>query len=211
MSDFDGTMTQRDFYDLVRLRWPVPPNDDPWDHYVAGHITHFQALADIFARIRTDEPALLELVGRMGLDPALPAAVGRLRLRGWEVVVASAGCEWYIRHLLAGAGLVLEVHANPGRFVPGRGLQMEMPAGSPFLSPTLGVDKARIVRRHLEQGRTVAFAGDGFPDEEAALLVPGNLRFARNDLADVLSQKGEMFRAFDDWSQIARDLLSPRD
>ena len=92
--------------------------------------------------------------------------------------MTSAGCDWYIRRLLAQAGVELEVHANPGRFVPGLGLQMEMPVGSPFLSPTLGVDKARVVRHHLEQGRTVAFAGDGFPDEEAALFVPGSLRFA---------------------------------
>ena len=55
----------------------------------------------------------------------------------------------------------------------------------------------------------MAFAGDGFPDEEAALLVPGSLRFARGDLADVLAQKGEPFQPFDAWSQIARCLLLP--
>ncbi len=92
--------------------------------------------------------------------------------------------------------------------MPGLGLQMEMPVGSPFLSPTLGVDKARDRAAPSGTGRTVAFAGDGFPDEEAALLVPGGLRFARSDLADVLAQKGETFQPFDAWSQIWRDLLS---
>ena len=87
---------------------------------------------------------------------------------------------------------------------------MEMPLGSPFLSPTLGVDKARIVRHHLQAGRTVAFAGDGFPDEEAALLTPGCLRFAYGELADVLKQKGETFQPFDTWSQIARQLFVRR-
>ena len=208
MSDFDGTMTQRDFYDLVRLRWPVPPNDDPWDHYVAGHITHFQALADIFARIRTDEPALLELVGRMGLDPALPAAVGRLRLRGWEVVVASAGCEWYIRHLLAGAGLALEVHANPGTFTPDGGLRMVLPERSRFFSRMTGIDKAAIVREAVGQGSRVAFAGDGRPDLEPALLVAPERRFARGWLADALRDRAEAFHPFHHWSQIADQLLA---
>ena len=137
--------------------------------------------------------------------------MAQLGQAGWEVIVTSAGCDWYIRRLLARANLELEVHSNPGRFVPGLGLQMEMPVGSPFLSPTLGVDKAQIVRHHLEQGRTVAFAGDGFPDEEAALLVPGCLRFASSDLAEVLKQKGETFQWFDNWTQIARQLLSGRD
>jgi 2-hydroxy-3-keto-5-methylthiopentenyl-1-phosphate phosphatase len=144
----------------------------------------------------------------MELDPGLPQAVAELRAADWTVIVTSAGCDWYIRRLLAQAGMDLEVHSNPGRFVAGLGLQMEMPIGSPFLSPTLGVDKAQVVRHHREQGRRVAFAGDGFPDEEAAVLVPGCLRFARGDLAEVLGEKGEPFQPFECWSEIARCLLS---
>ena len=63
---------------------------------------------------------------------------------------------------------------------------MEMPTGSPYWSPTLGVDKTGVVRDCLNKGLTVAFAGDGFPDAEPARLVPADLRFARGDLADVL-------------------------
>ena len=45
---------------------------------------------------------------------------------------------------------------------------------------------SRLARCLANWGRrTVAFAGDGFPDEEAARLVPGHLRFARGDLASV--------------------------
>jgi 2-hydroxy-3-keto-5-methylthiopentenyl-1-phosphate phosphatase len=84
---------------------------------------------------------------------------------------------------------------------------MEMPAGSPYLSPTLGVDKTAVVRRYLEGGRPVAFAGDGFPDAEPARLVPADLRFARGDLADVLRSEGLPFRPFESWSDIVHDLL----
>ena len=208
VSDFDGTMTRRDFFKLAIQQ--LLPSDGPnfWSEYRAGRITHFEALRLYFAEIRASEADVLAVVDQMELDPALPHAVADLRQAGWKVVVTSAGCEWYIHRLLAQASVELEVHSNPGRFVPGRGLQMELPIGSRFFSPTLGVDKARVVRHHLEQGRTVAFAGDGFPDEEAALFVPGNLRFARGDLADVLKQKGEEFQPFAAWSQIARYLLS---
>jgi len=208
VSDFDGTMTRRDFFKLAIEQLLPPGGPNFWSEYRAGRITHFEALRRYFAKIRASEAEVLAVVDQMELDPALPQAVADLRQAGWKIVVTSAGCDWYIRRLLAQAGVELEVHSNRGRFVPGLGLQMEMPVGSPFLSPTLGVDKARIVRHHLDQGRTVAFAGDGFPDEEAAVLVPGSLRFARGDLADVLGQKGEAFRAFDNWSEIAQDLLS---
>ena len=204
VSDFDGTMTRRDFFKLAIQQLLPPDGPDFWSEYRAGRITHFEALRRYFAEIRASEAEVQAVVDQMELDPGLPQAIADLRQAGWKIIVTSAGCDWYIRRLLAQANVALEVHANPGRFVPGLGLQMEMPVGSPFLSPTLGVDKARIVRHHLQQGRTVAFAGDGFPDEEAALLVPGSLRFARNDLVNVLGQKGEPFRAFDTWSEIAR-------
>jgi 2-hydroxy-3-keto-5-methylthiopentenyl-1-phosphate phosphatase len=208
VSDFDGTMTRYDFYDLVRQRWPVPPDDDPWQHYVAGRITHFEALAAIFAWIRTDEPSLLELVRQMKLDPELPEATRLLRADGWEVVVASAGCAWYIEYLLKQAGVSLEVHANPGCFVPGQGLRMDLPEHSRFFSRQTGIDKPSVMRDALRRGASVAFAGDGRPDLEPSLLAPPERRFARGWLADALRNQGQSFQPFECWSQIAPQLLA---
>jgi 2-hydroxy-3-keto-5-methylthiopentenyl-1-phosphate phosphatase len=132
-----------------------------------------------------------------------------LRHAGWEIVVTSAGCEWYIRKLLTAAGVELLVHANSGRFLAGSGLLMKMPEESPFRSESLGVDKTAVVRHYVERGGKVAFAGDGFPDADAARLVPAHLRFARADLADVLRREQLAFHPFETWSDIARTLLSP--
>lgn len=207
ISDFDGTMTQHDFYQLA-LESLLPPDiPDYWSEYRTGRITHFEALRRYFASIRATEAEVLAVVERMELDPALREAVGTLQTSGWKVIVTSAGCEWYIRRLLDAAGVDIEVHANAGRFEAGKGLIMEMPTGSPFLCPSLGVDKAGVVRTHLAAGRTVAFAGDGFPDAESARLVPGNLRFARGNLADVLTSESLEFQPFKTWSDIARVLV----
>lgn len=201
-------MTRRDFFKLAIHQLLPPDGPNFWSEYRAGRITHFEALQRYFAEIRATEAEVLAVVGQMELDPELPRAVDDLHRAGWKVIVTSAGCDWYIRCLLARAGVELEVHSNPGRFVPGQGLQMELPLSSPFLSRTLGIDKAQVVRHHLDQGRKVAFAGDGFPDEEAALLVPSGLRFARGDLADVLRKKGETFQPFETWSEIAKQILA---
>src|SRR5262249_23092038 len=207
VSDFDGTMTRHDFYKLAIESLLPPDTPDYWADYRTGAITHFEALRRYFAAIRSGREEGPAVVARVELDPNLRAAVAEVRGAGWKVIVTSAGCDWYIRRLLAAAGVDVEVHANPGRFEPGRGLLMEMPADSPDLSPTLGVDKARVVRRHLDAGRTVAFAGDGFPDAEPARLVPGELRFARGDLADLLGREGQDYQPFDTWSDISRVLL----
>jgi 2-hydroxy-3-keto-5-methylthiopentenyl-1-phosphate phosphatase len=209
VSDFDGTMTRRDFYDLVRKQWPVPPDDDPWEQYVAGQLTHFEALAAIFARIRTDEATLLAVVDRMELDPTLPAAARTLREHGWTITVASAGCEWYLLRLLQRAGLALEVHASPGEFSPAAGLRMRLPVNSPFFSRSTGIDKVAVVNDARRRCREVAFAGDGRPDLEPALLVPPERRFARGWLADELRRRSEAFHHLEDWAELARTLLNP--
>lgn len=208
VTDFDGTMTAQDFFKLAIKRLLPPDVTNFWREYRAGRITHFEALRRYFAEIRCSEAEVLKVVDQMELDPDLPRTVAELRAAGWQVIVTSAGCQWYIRYLLAQAGVELEIHANPGSYITGQGLRMELPLESPYLSPTLGIDKAAVVRRQLELGRTVAFAGDGFPDEEAARLVPGRLRFARGDLADVLRKHGQEFQTFAVWSEIARRLLS---
>jgi len=207
VSDFDGTMTSHDFYKLVIES--LLPSDTPnyWAEYRAGALTHFEALKRYFGAINANTPEVLAVVDQMELDSELPAAVEALQRTGWKVVVTSAGCKWYIHRLLAMAGVDIEVHANPGRFEPGEGLIMELPLDSPYLSQTLGIDKARVVRTYLEAGQTVAFAGDGFPDAESARLVPGDLRFARGDLANVLASEGLTFHPFRTWADIARILL----
>jgi 2-hydroxy-3-keto-5-methylthiopentenyl-1-phosphate phosphatase len=210
VSDFDGTMTRHDFYKLAIEHLLPPDIPDHWAEYRTGAITHFEALRRYFAAIRASEEEVLAVVDRMELAPELAAAVARLRGAGWEVVVTSAGCAWYIGRLLAAAGVDVAVLANPGRFEPGRGLLMEMPTDSPYLSRDLGIDKARVVRGHLDKGRPVAFAGDGFPDAEAARLVPADLRFARADLANLLEQQEQDHQPFDTWSDIARALLARR-
>ena len=84
---------------------------------------------------------------------------------------------------------------------------MELPLGSRYYSANLGVDKTEIVRQHLADGFEVVFAGDGFPDADAARLVSADRRFARGDLADVLAREGLGFQTYQSWSEIAVNLL----
>jgi 2-hydroxy-3-keto-5-methylthiopentenyl-1-phosphate phosphatase len=207
VTDFDGTLTRRDFYELVRSELVPRGTPNYWDQYRTGQITHFQALAGYFASITADEATVLELVNRMEIDPRLKTAVAELQDAGWRIVIASAGCRWYIDRLLAQAGVQLELHANLGTFQPGRGLLMELPKDSAYFSPTHGIDKAAVVNQSLASTQTVAFAGDGYPDFDAAKLVPATLRFARGDLAETLTREGLPFHPFHEWSEVARYLL----
>lgn len=209
VTDFDGTLCEQDFYSEVLATLMPVGTPNFYANYLRGESTHFECLASYFAAIPGTEAELLALVNRMRLPKELPTLLARLRAAGWEVVVASAGCRWYIDRLLANAGVSIPVHANDGRWVGnGRGLEMILPKHSPFFSPTVGIDKAAVVREAQSRNEIVAFAGDGHTDVPAALAVPPNLRFATADCAAELHRMGENFRPFRRWAEVVESLLA---
>ena len=211
VTDFDGTITRRDFFWLVVEAFAPAHLEEHWRKYTNKQITHFEALAGIFDRLTASEEAMSALLDRAEPEPELKAWLARLDRAGWDVVVVSAGCSWYIERILARAGVTLPIHSNPGTFVPGGGLHMRLPTESPYFSPTVGIDKAAVVRENQRAGRVVAFAGDGFPDADAARLVPAELRFARADLATSLRADGLAFRPFERWGEVPAGLLGVED
>jgi 2-hydroxy-3-keto-5-methylthiopentenyl-1-phosphate phosphatase len=207
VTDFDGTLTDHDFYRLALAQLVPADTPDFWDDYLAGRLTHFAALAAIFARIRGEAAQVLAVARQMGLDPQAGAAIARLQAAGWEIVIASAGCRWYIDRLLADQAVSVTVHANPGT-LDADGLHLQLPTDSPFFSPTTGIDKGAVIRWAVQRAAVVAFAGDGPPDRAGALLVPPERRFARGWLAAQLTQEGLPFQPFPRWAAIADCLLA---
>jgi 2-hydroxy-3-keto-5-methylthiopentenyl-1-phosphate phosphatase len=207
VSDYDGTITDKDFYSLLADRYIPADAPDYFAQYREGRITHFEAMAAYFAFAPTEEHRLEELLQASQVDPDLAASAALLERAGWELWVVSAGSSWYVERVLRRAGVPAPVYSNPGRLENGRGLVLEkLDPSSPYHSPSVGVDKSAVVRHALNIAETVAFAGDGPPDLEPALLVPPNLRFARGFLAEALRERGEAFRPFSRWSEIAREL-----
>lgn len=202
VSDFDGTMTGVDFFRVALSRLP-PRAVAPWERYERGLTSHFDALAEIFSRLSVDELGFDAMLSEMQVESGLPGAFDQLQQAGWMLVIASAGCAYYIERILRRIGFQAIVHANPGEFINGQGLFMKPPRQSPFFTAETGIDKSTVVRHYLQQGLDVAFAGDGRPDLAPALMVPPECRFARGWLANELEKRREPFVRFDRWSDIA--------
>lgn len=208
ITDFDGTLTRVDFYEVFMEAVFPPDAPDFWGKLHGGQRTLFDTLRDVFAYVPLGEEALMSLAPQVGLEENLAECVSQLRAAGWEVEVVSAGCRWYIDRLFAEAGVSIPVQANSGHVdVQGR-LRMTPPVDSPHYVPALGVSKESVVRKLIASGRRVAYAGDGPPDLPAALLVPPELRFAKRDLAERLSAQGESFRPFDRWREVVAGLIA---
>jgi len=209
VSDFDGTITGTDFFSLVAERYMPSGEPDYFERYRAGEITHLQAMQAFFRWTPSDHAALEEILRDTQPDPDLKAACDHLDRAGWQLIIVSAGSSWYIERILDQAGITTAiVHANPGRVVPGQGLQLHPPPDERFFSRTAGIDKSAVMRDALQRYKRVAFAGDGPPDLAPALLTQPGDRFARRWLAEELTRQGEAFRPFEQWSAIVDTLLS---
>jgi 2-hydroxy-3-keto-5-methylthiopentenyl-1-phosphate phosphatase len=198
VSDFDGTITETDFYLLVAERYMGPDAMKIWDTYRAGEISHFDAMQAFFSHAPDDPAALDRLLQDVTPDPNFRQAVQQLEDRDWGLIIVSAGSSWYIDRILTRTGVHAVVHSNPGRIVPGRGLLMD----------DAGIDKSAIVKNALARYERVAFAGDGPPDVAPSRLVRSELRFARGFLAAELSRLGEPFRVYERWSEIVDWLIA---
>jgi HAD superfamily phosphoserine phosphatase-like hydrolase len=207
ISDFDGTLTNRDYFQLILERFRPPEAMEIWDSYKSGRLTHFEAIAGVFGALRTDLAGAEALVRELEPSPGLGQAVHRLQNAGWELQIASAGCGWYIERFLAWQGITAEFHACPGEFDPERGLIMRPATDSPFASAAHGIDKPAVVRAALARDPVVAVAGDSGTDHDGILLVPSERRFARRWLAADLGDAGEGFHAFEHWPEIVDILL----
>ena len=150
VTDFDGTFTRRDYFDLILERHDPPAGHEAWRRYLDGETNHIGGIGGVFASLRTDEKGADALVDALDPAPGTAAAVLRLQRAGWEIVIASAGCGWYIERLLARMGLKdIAVHAMPGRFAPETGLVIDPVAPRRFADPDLGTDKPAVVRDAL--------------------------------------------------------------
>lgn len=208
ITDFDGTLTDVDFYETILQALPAGRQPPYWEEFLAGRISLFEMLRQVFLLGPKSLPEMLKLVEETGFDSQAGETCRALQAAGWQVVVVSAGCRWYIDLLLERHGIDAEVIANPGRFVEGEGLVMELPAEAEFRHERRGIDKAAVVQAALATFDDVAFAGDGRPDLEAIRLVRDGRRFAKSWLAETLAAEGVAFESFGRWSDIGPRLVN---
>jgi len=73
VSNFDGTMTRRDFYQLVEERLPSQGTSDWWGEYQAGRVSHFEALRH-GCEVEVKKPKILGQFIFWGEEVYLPEA-----------------------------------------------------------------------------------------------------------------------------------------
>ncbi|HEU0193257.1 MAG TPA: HAD-IB family phosphatase [Gaiellales bacterium] len=202
--DFDGTAHELDLLDAVCTRHAPAQTEAAEAALLAGRISLNECIRREFESIQAEHEKIVEECLAMGsLRTGFERFVAGARAAGHRVVIVSSGFHSIIGPILERAGLGdLEVFANDARFSL-QGTQVSFRDGE--LCEHCGEPCKRPLVRRLNGREDVVYIGDGWSDRCASAAA--DRRFARRSLATYLDRAGLEYTRFDDFDEIARELL----
>lgn len=199
-SDFDGTMSKKDFY-LRYAEGHLSTLDAKLvAEYRAGKLTSYDYLNEMLRKIDAPEEEIRSHIDDLEMEEHIAETVQFIKDTGGDFTVISAGSTLYIRPVLDRLGLFeVPLFANEGEFIE-RGMEMRVPDDDRFFCSFYGINKAAVVESLKSNYTTTIYAGDGSSDLRAAKLC--DLRFAKRSLARRLDKEGISYHPFETYHDI---------
>jgi 2-hydroxy-3-keto-5-methylthiopentenyl-1-phosphate phosphatase len=198
--DFDGTAAEDDVQQAIMDRFA---DHNTWRAidcaWAAGEMTTATRAMRQWELIQASEAEILAFLETRRLDPGFRDFIAFCKRVGYPVHVVSDGFDFYIRPLLARAGLgYLPLSANSLCFDAGV-------ARMSFLHQRgrdqyYGNDKTFVIDQLRSPGARIVYAGDGYSDRAAAHAA--DLLFAKSKLALYCVEHGLPFEPFDTFRDI---------
>jgi 2-hydroxy-3-keto-5-methylthiopentenyl-1-phosphate phosphatase len=186
VSDFDGTISNEDFYWLVINKY-FPEGRELFKKWKAAEILDIDFLRTVFKSIHQDEEQIIEDILSIPIDPFVPNFVKAVQENHGDFFVLSAGTDYYIYHLLKKYDITnVKVFSNEG-FFHEKNVHLKIDEAHPHYSKRYGIDKSTVIKELLNQYDEVYFAGDSEPDSHPAAFA--TVTFAKNGLQQILKEK----------------------
>lgn len=200
-SDFDGTISLRDFYWIVIDKYLGKEYIDLYVKWQSRKIKDVDFLNMVFNNINQDYETILNDIHSIPIDRKAIEFIYWFTEEVGEFYIISAGCQYYIDILVEKYGLKdkVKVIANPGYYKNGS-IYMVPDKTKEYYSETFGVDKGKAVEIIKRDADFLFFAGDSRPDYYAAKVA--DYIFAKHQLADILREQNIRFFSFNDFGDI---------
>ncbi|HKM05002.1 MAG TPA: MtnX-like HAD-IB family phosphatase [Lachnospiraceae bacterium] len=188
ISDFDGTLSTKDFYQIIMDEYLGDEGKRLFEDWKAGKYMDKDFLNKIYSSINRNEEEIMEDIMRIQLDDGANDFIDHVKTSGGEFVIASAGTSYYIERLLEKYQIRdVKVYSNPGVYKD-RGIHLQIDPSDKYYSKRYGIDKAKIVEEYKKKYQKVFYAGDSQPDVAACKIA--DIAFAKSKLIDLLESEG---------------------
>ena len=202
ISDFDGTLSDKDFYLIVIDSFLGEHGYKIMESWKNNEMNVFEYLKTIFGSNNINEEQLVEEVKRINIDKCTFEFVSMIKKLNGDFKILSAGASYYIEKIVEQNDIGnIEVIANKGVYSDGK-LIMTADEKSSFYSKVYGIDKGEYVKQQKQEYKVVYFAGDSEPDFKAA--INADLCFATAELQKLLERENHPFIPFDSFLDIIK-------
>ncbi|PFA62157.1 2,3-diketo-5-methylthio-1-phosphopentane phosphatase [Bacillus sp. AFS015802] len=203
VSDFDGTISKKDFYHLVLEKY-FKEGEALLIKWKAGELKDIDFLRTVFSSIHQDERQIIEDIHSLEIDEHVTSFIRRVQAQGGDFYILSAGTDYYIHHVLQRHGIKdVKVYSNEGYYEE-KNVHMNLNPEHPHYSERYGIDKSKVIIDMKKEYETIYFAGDSEPDSHPAKAA--DVTFAMKALQGILHAQGTPFVAVNDFHDIDRYL-----
>ncbi|MDD3923197.1 MAG: MtnX-like HAD-IB family phosphatase [Endomicrobiaceae bacterium] len=204
ISDFDGTITKKDFFYMAIDKFLSKNALQPWDDYLNKRITHIEALTGIFSQIHISQDEMDKFISTIDVDKYFYDTLNICKNYEIPIYLCSAGTKYYIEKRI---GETLKEYnifllSNDGTYSQKDGLRLIAPEKTnPFYHQDTGISKELLVKSLKSQGYFTIYAGDGIPDFSSAQIA--DVVFAKDVLLEMCKKKGIKTEKFDSFKDIS--------
>ncbi|UXH44944.1 MtnX-like HAD-IB family phosphatase [Rossellomorea vietnamensis] len=203
VSDFDGTISKKDFYHLVMEKY-FHEGEALYTKWKAGEMKDIDFLSTVFSSIHQDETQIIEDIHSLEIDEHVTAFIRKVQAQGGDFYILSAGTDYYIHHILQKYGITdVKVFSNEGYYME-KNVHMKIDPDHPHYSERYGIDKSTVISELKEEYEMIYFAGDSEPDSHPAEVA--DVTFAMEALQGILEERGTPFIKVNDFYDIDRHL-----
>ncbi|WP_070119305.1 MtnX-like HAD-IB family phosphatase [Bacillus marinisedimentorum] len=204
VSDFDGTISKKDFYMLVIEKY-YPEGRGLFQKWKSGEMKDIDFLRNVFSSIGQNEEQIKKDIAAMPIDEHVPSFIEKVQENGGDFYILSAGTDYYIHHILKEYGIRnVKVFSNEGYFHD-NSVHLNIDENDWYYSERYGIDKSVVIKKLKEEYDTIFFIGDSEPDSHPA--VHTDLTFAKEGLQGLLREKDVPFVAVDDFKEVEDYLI----
>lgn len=205
VSDFDGTLSDRDFYHIVIDKYLSSWGKNFYEEWKKTKKVNVEFLNKIFSSMDRDEEEILKDILDIPLDPFAKEFISFIQKSGGDFYILSAGTSYYINKVIEHFDLQNVTVISMKGIYKNRGIEIIPDPSGEFYSEVFGLDKAKVVLSLKNKYNKVYFAGDSEPDMMAAK--EADCAFAKGKLKELLKQEDISYVPFDRFIQIKNYML----
>jgi len=203
VSDFDGTITEKDVAQMILDKYAGPQWFEIEKEYRAKKMGTRGAISRQFALVKASRSELLSFVdGVASLDPHFKKFFKYVEGEGQRLEVVSEGLDFYIKYLLNKWKLNLPLRTNKTTITENT-ITISHPFGDPHCT-LCGTCKMGRVLELRGKGYEVVYFGNGYSDICPAL--EADKVFAKGVLATLCEEEQREFMRFENFNDVLKEV-----